>query len=414
MSWDPTIFLPDTTIGVIGGGQLGRMMALSARAMGYRLNVLDPDEAAPARPVADAFFQGAFTDSEAIKRLAQSSDMLVYEFEHIHTDALEQAARLKPLPQGVDIVRIAQHRALEKERLSRAGFPVAPYELIHSPSDIKSAIDKLGLPVVVKTTRGGYDGKGQWRLFTESDLVSFDRTLETIFAQWNVPESHQEGNGLNARARTEQFFHGVEPWQDRTHVPLIVERMIPFEKELSVIVARRADGLSKVFPVAENVHLNGILHQTVVPARVPEMVQRKAASLAEAIAHAFHVVGLLAVELFYLADGTLLVNELAPRPHNSGHYTLDAVSISQFEQFLRAVTHLPLGDIRLYSPVVMVNILGEHLPEVLKRMPTFDPRVRVHLYGKKVARRGRKMGHLNIVAEHIEEALEIVKTVGVE
>ena len=414
MSSEPTIFLPDTTIGIIGGGQLGRMMALSGRAMGYRLNVLDPDEAAPARFVADTFFQGSFTDQEAIKRLAQTSDVLVYEFEHIHTDALEHAARLKPLPQGVDIVRMAQHRTLEKEYLSRAGFPVAPYVLLHRPKDIMSAIDQLGFPLIVKTTRGGYDGKGQWRLFSESDRVPLEDAFETIFARAEAERRYQDRLGQTTHAQTEVPFDTSDSTSDLTRVPLIAERMIPFEKELSVIVARRADGLSKAFPVAENIHVNGILRQTIVPARVPEKIQQAATSMAEAIAHTFQVVGLLAVELFYGADGSLLVNELAPRPHNSGHYTLDAVSISQFEQFLRAVTHLPLGEVRLYSPVVMVNILGEHLPEMLKRMPTLDPRVRVHLYGKKEARRGRKMGHLNIVAEHIEEALEIVKTVGVE
>ncbi|PTQ55820.1 MAG: Phosphoribosylaminoimidazole carboxylase ATPase subunit [Candidatus Carbobacillus altaicus] len=427
MRMKTTPFLPDTTIGIIGGGQLGRMMALAGRAMGYRFNVLDPDEAAPARAIADTFFQGSFADTEGLMRLAEASDVLVYEFEHIDTHSLEMVARIKPLPQGVTILRLAQHRALEKEGLSAHGFPVAPYTLLRTPDDLIPALKKLGLPVVVKTTSGGYDGKGQWHIQTEGEIQIVRRAIEAVYANFRANRDDREPDRPTSITKEEMPLYdesldrvdrngrAVRGFlsSDLVRVPLIVERFIPYEKELSVIVSRRADGESQVFPVAENHHVDGILRRSIVPARVPDAVQKKAAVLATAIADAFGVVGLLAVELFYLPDGTLLINELAPRPHNSGHYTLDAVSTSQFEQFLRAVLHLPLGDVRLFTPVVMVNILGEHLPSLLKVLPTLDARVKVHLYGKKEARAGRKMGHLNILAESVEEALEVARTIGI-
>ncbi|WP_273000649.1 5-(carboxyamino)imidazole ribonucleotide synthase [Hydrogenibacillus schlegelii] len=388
--------LPGRTIGILGGGQLGRMIALAGRAMGYRFAVLDPAEEAPARPVADVFVRGDFSDRAALLRLGAASDVVVYEFEHLDAEAVAALAESVPVPQGTALLRLAQHRALEKAALSAGGFPVAPYAAIARPEDWPAALRTVGLPALLKTTTGGYDGKGQWRLRTAAEAAAAEAIVRAAF--------RETGAGRSGEARAEGDAAGAR---------FILERELAFRAELSVIVARRADGAMANFPPAENVHVRGILHRSIVPARVPKTVEERAVELARAIATHLDAVGLLAVEFFWLKDGALVVNELAPRPHNTGHYTLDAASTSQFEQFVRAVSGLPLGAVRLWSPVVMVNVLGEHLPALLKALPTLDPRFKVHLYGKAEARPGRKMGHVNILADSVEEALRLAEATGV-
>ncbi|GGA07514.1 N5-carboxyaminoimidazole ribonucleotide synthase [Paenibacillus marchantiophytorum] len=374
---DDKIIKPGATIGVLGGGQLGRMLALAGRNMGYRFVTLDPTEDAPCGQVADEQILANFDDVEAARKLAARSDVITYEFENVDAHVTNILMNESYVPQGSELLYTTQHRLREKRAIEAAGVPVAPYAEIGSAAELQEAVIRFGTPSVLKTATGGYDGKGQWVI----------RSLD------EVEEAYETLN----RAKTE----------------LVLEQFIHFDKELSVIAARSPRGEVKAFPAAENIHVHNILHQSIVPARIPVEVQQEAEQLAIRIAESLGVIGLIAVELFLTKDGQLYVNELAPRPHNSGHYTMEACRTSQFEQHVRAICNLPLGSTELLTPVVMVNLLGEHIEPLqsLIDQPGFleaedlGVSAKVHLYGKKEAKEKRKMGHINLLASNVQHAL---------
>ena len=361
------IILPGKTIGIIGGGQLGRMMALAAKEMGYKIAVLDPTKHSPCAQVADVEIVAPYDDLKAIQHLAEISDVVTYEFENIDYRCLQWLEKHAYLPQGSQLLNKTQNRFTEKNAIVKAGLPVAPYRLVKKQDELLEAITELSFPCVLKTTTGGYDGKGQVVLRSETDVV---------------------------RAR-----------ELASQAECILEKWVPFEKEISVIVTRSVSGETKVFPVAENIHVNNILHESIVPARITEELSQKGIEYAQVLADELQLVGTLAVEMFATADGEIYINELAPRPHNSGHYTLDACEISQFGQHIRAICNLPLGETILLKPVVMVNILGEHIEGVLKQVNRLTG-CYLHLYGKEEAKLQRKMGHVNILNENVEDALD--------
>nr|WP_041582242.1 5-(carboxyamino)imidazole ribonucleotide synthase [Salisediminibacterium selenitireducens] len=369
------VILPPKTVGILGGGQLGRMMAIAAKEMGYRTAVMEPAEDSPCAQVSDEEVVAGYADRDGAARLANVSDVLTFEFENIDGDTAEHLASSMYLPQGSSLLQITQDRKKEKEAIEAEGVPVAPWASIDSKAELDAAITRIGLPAVIKTTRGGYDGKGQAVLRETADAASAWRDLE--------------GKG-----------------------PFVLEAFIPFVTEISVIVSRGTNGDMTTFPVAENIHVNNILHQSIVPARVPQDVQAKAEDLARTLAESLGMIGTLAVEMFVTAEGGLYVNELAPRPHNSGHYTINACNVSQFAQHIRAICGLPLIEPELLKPVVMVNLLGEHMDGALAQMP-IRARAHWHLYGKHEARPGRKMGHVNILTDHIPDTLEDLKSWGI-
>ncbi|WWM64216.1 5-(carboxyamino)imidazole ribonucleotide synthase [Paenibacillus tundrae] len=374
------VLLPGrTTIGILGGGQLGRMLTLSGTAMGYRFVTLDPVADAPCGQVARQIEAG-YDDEAAARKLAEQCDVITYEFENVDADVAALLERESYVPQGSTLLYTTQHRLREKRAIEAAGVRVAPYREITNLDTMQAAVRELGVPCVLKTVTGGYDGKGQRIIREVSQAI----------------EAYEELASTGAE--------------------LVLEQFIKFDCEISVVVARSTQGEIKTFPVAENIHVDNILHTSIVPARVPTEIQLEAQRLAAAVAESMQAVGLLAVELFVAADGRLYVNELAPRPHNSGHYTMEACATSQFEQHIRAICGLPLGDTTLLSPVVMVNVLGEHLEGVIDRMGQSDTEAmelgvipKLHIYGKTEAKTGRKMGHVNLLCQDVEEGLQWIE-----
>ncbi|MEH6957087.1 5-(carboxyamino)imidazole ribonucleotide synthase [Neobacillus drentensis] len=358
--------IPGATIGIIGGGQLGRMMALAAKAQGFRIAVLEPTEDSPCGQVADIEVIGAYDDREAISKLAKVSDVITYEFENIDADTLMWLCNQAYVPQGPRLLTITQDRIKEKAAIQQSGVEVAPYEVINSLEDLFLKINTIGYPAVLKTARGGYDGKGQLVIREPQDLSKGEPLLK----------------------------HGA----------CVLEKWIPFEKELSVIVTRKLDGETSFLPVGENRHVENILDTTIVPARISEVLQSEAVLLAKKLADSLQLVGTLAVEMFLTSDGAIYINELAPRPHNSGHFSIEACETSQFEQHIRAICNWPLGNTGLLKPAVMVNLLGEHLENLYKEIPTMND-WKIHLYGKKEAKTKRKMGHVTILRDNVEVAL---------
>ncbi|AWX54107.1 5-(carboxyamino)imidazole ribonucleotide synthase [Brevibacillus brevis] len=363
---------PGSTLGLLGGGQLGRMIALAGRAMGYRFVTMDPTADAPCGQTADRQIVASYDDVEAAMQLASVSDVISYEFENVDAQVAEVLESRAYVPQGSRLLRITQNRIREKTAIREIGIPVAPFCVVNSLEDLQDAVRELGLPAVMKTATGGYDGKGQWVLRSEAELAEAYETL--------------------SKAGTE----------------LIVEQFVPFQMELSVIAARNPAGELAVFPVSENIHQENILHLSIVPARISAEVAARAEEIARTIVEKLDVIGLIAVELFLTEDGQLYVNELAPRPHNSGHFTMDACVTSQFEQHVRAVCNLPLGSTELLSSVVMVNILGEHLQPVIDQIDKLPHTAKLHLYGKAESKAKRKMGHINVLAPTVEEALTLI------
>jgi len=363
---------PGATIGIVGGGQLGRMLTIEAKKLGYTVGILDPEEDAPAAQVADFAMVADYADPAAVHALAEKCDVVTYEFENVVAGPLrEQAAALTRLHPSPGVLHIAQNREREKTFLSTQGFPCAPFEIVSNPEELAAAARKLGFPCVLKTADFGYDGKGQQKL-----AAGFDP---------------------------------IRTWVDFGGSRAVLEAWIPFEAELSVVCARWADGTVRPFPVAENLHRNHILDVSIVPARFSDEIKTRAMELAAAITDALDVVGLLAVEMFLTPGGDLLVNELAPRPHNSGHYTFDACVCSQFEQHIRAICNLPPGSTELLRPVVMTNLLGEVWGD--GAAPQWEhillnPALKLHLYGKAAAKPGRKMGHFCVLAPTLAEALD--------
>jgi 5-(carboxyamino)imidazole ribonucleotide synthase len=366
-------YLPGATIGLMGSGQLGRMFSIAARRMGYRVHVFSPEKGTPAGQFADKEVTAPYEDETAVRDFAKDLDLLTFEFENIPRQTIDWcAAECEVRPAGA-ILHIAQNRLREKDFLSAAGIPVAPYRAVHSEQELAAAIREIQTQAILKSAAFGYDGKGQ-RLIKETDQVE-------------------------------------EIWRDRPGDELILERAIDFEKEVSVIVARGPDGSMKTFPVCENLHRNHILDITVAPARVSPAVEKTAADLARTIAEKMELIGLLAVEMFVQRDGSLLVNELAPRPHNSGHWTIEGCATSQFEQHLRAVCGLPLGSTEILRPSAMANLLGDLWqggePNWVAALAVQG--VRLHLYGKHHPRPRRKMGHLTALASTAEAAIAAVR-----
>ena len=366
---------PGSTIGIIGGGQLGRMLAIAARQMDYKTVVLDPDSNCPAGQVADRVIRSEYSDIKASSELAALADVVTYEFENVDADSVSSAEKHKPVRPSSSVLRTTQNRLHEKKALLEAGIPVANFRKVGSLRDLEDAASVLGYPMVLKTATEGYDGKGQSIIHGEHDLaISYGQ--------------------LNAR-----------------NVELIVEQFVSFKAEVSTICARTIDGMTATFDPSENIHRNHILDTSIVPARIEEAVTDKARIIAADIAEKLDVIGLIAVEMFVTQENEILVNELAPRPHNSGHYTMDGCDTSQFEQLVRVLAGMPITLPKLHSPTVMVNLLGE-IWEDTGGNPDWQralelPGVSLHLYGKSAARVGRKMGHINVVAETVEEALYI-------
>ena len=366
---------PGSTIGIIGGGQLGRMLAIAARQMDYKTVVLDPDSNCPAGQVADRVIRSDYSDLKASSELAALADVVTYEFENVDADSVSSAEKHKPVRPSSSVLRTTQNRLHEKKALLQAGIPVANFRKVDSLRDLEDAASVLGYPMVLKTAIEGYDGKGQSIIDGERDLaISYDQ--------------------LSAR-----------------NVDLIVEQFVSFKAEVSTICARTIDGMTATFDPAENIHRNHILDTSIVPARIDDSVTDKARIIATDIAEKLDVIGLIAVEMFVTQENDILVNELAPRPHNSGHYTMDGCDTSQFEQLVRILAGMPITLPKLHSPTVMVNLLGE-IWEDTGGNPDWQRAlemsgVSLHLYGKSGARVGRKMGHINVVAETVEEALYI-------
>jgi 5-(carboxyamino)imidazole ribonucleotide synthase len=376
------------TLGVMGGGQLGRMFVHAAQAMGYFTAVLDPDANSPAGRVSHRHIQTDYTDSAGLQQLAQCSAAITTEFENVPAPALRELAQLKPVSPGADAVAIAQDRAAEKAHFDKCGVPCAPYAVIETPAQLDAALSAHLLPGILKTSRMGYDGKGQVRV--------------------------KDAEALRAA------------WQDLKQVPCVLEKMLPLALECSVIVARGRDGQMVNFPVQRNLHRDGILAVTeVYEGHLPSDLQAQAVAAARAIAVGVNYVGVLCVEFFVLQDGSMVVNEMAPRPHNSGHYTLDACDQSQFDLQVRTLAGLPLTQPRQHSPAIMLNLLGDvwFNDQGVMRLPDWAavlalPGAHLHLYGKTEARKARKMGHLNItgatVAEVKKTALQAAAILGIE
>ncbi|MEY2497625.1 MAG: 5-(carboxyamino)imidazole ribonucleotide synthase [Verrucomicrobiota bacterium] len=365
-------YLPGAPIGVMGSGQLGRMFAVAARRMGYRVHIFSPERDSPAGQLADREIAAPYRDEKAVRAFAGEVDLITFEFENIPLETIEWAASECEVRPAGSVLHLAQHRLREKDFLSGAGIPVAPYRAVRSAAELSAALEEIGRPAILKSAAFGYDGKGQQLIVSGNDLA--------------------------------------EIWRARSGDELILERAIDFEKEVSVIVARGPDGAAATFPVCENLHRSHILDLTVVPARVDDVTKRTAAELATAIAEKMELVGLLAVEMFLEGDGQLLVNELAPRPHNSGHWTIEGCVTSQFEQHVRAVCGLPLGSTEIIQPASMANLLGDlwqggepNWAAALKIKG-----VHLHLYGKREPRPGRKMGHLTALAPSAEAAMTAV------
>lgn len=361
--------MPGQTIGIIGGGQLGQMMALSAKYAGFKIIVLDPTPHCPAGQVADEQIVAPYADVQAIEELAAKSDVLTYEFENVDLKALDDVADRVAIPQGTELLRITKNRLREKTFLNQAGMKTAPFVAVKSRDDLVTAISKLGYPCVLKTCEGGYDGHGQLVLHQQSDLDNPE--VEKILAL---------GDDI------------LEGWVD-------------FQLECSVMVARNASGETSVFPVSENIHWNEILHESIVPARISPATAKRAQEMAEKIAHALDLRGILGVEMFVTSAGEIYINELAPRPHNSGHYSIEACNFSQFAIHDRAICNWPLPKIKLLHPAVMVNVLGQHVAgakELIATKPTWH----FHDYGKAEVRHNRKMGHITILTDDLEQTLK--------
>lgn len=365
--------LPGATIGVLGSGQLGRMFALAARELGYRIHVYSPDSDSPAGQVADREYAARYDDLAALREFSRGVKVVTFEFENVPAGSTAAAAEAAPVRPDGQVLHITQNRLREKTFLVENGFPVTPFRRVRELSDLEAAVRDLGLPGVLKTADFGYDGKGQQKLTSPGQLAAAVAALK-----------------------------GADG---------IYEAFVDFEKEVSVVGARTLGGEFRAFPVFENTHSHHILDVTFAPAAIAPGLAAQAVELARGILEKLSVVGLLTVEMFVTRDGRVLVNELAPRTHNSGHLTIDACATSQFEQQVRAVCGLPLGSTELRQPAAMANLLGDLWSggEPNWAAALEDPQVKLHLYGKAEPRPGRKMGHLNATGATVEEAVQRVR-----
>lgn len=365
-----TAILPAATIGIIGGGQLGQMMALSAKSMGYHVGVLDPTPNAPAGQVSDFQIVAEYNDQNALKRLANKCDLLTYEFENADQTALARVQKETNvvLPQGVDLLRITSDRLNEKNFLRDHGLPTTDFAKVSSPAELQAAVCKVGLPAILKTVSGGYDGHGQQDINSDQDLAAL---------------LHEWPSGLLA----------------------ILEKRVDFVKEISIMVSRDRDDVVKLWPLTENQHKNHILHLSFAPAAVSEAVLLAVKKEVTKLAQQINLRGVLGVEMFLTADDKIIINELAPRPHNSGHLTIEACNVSQFEGHIRSICGLPIEDPRLSQPAMMRNLLGEDLIKARQDLVK-HPEWHFHDYGKAEVRPERKMGHIIVLGQ---EAIKKLK-----
>jgi 5-(carboxyamino)imidazole ribonucleotide synthase len=369
------VILPGTTLGLLGGGQLGRMFTSAARTMGYDVIVLDPDPASPAAHFATEHLCADFDDAKALEVLATRCAAVTTEFENPSAESLAWLAARVPVRPGASAVAIAQDRIREKTFFAENGFPVGAFAIIQSDSDFQAQGGAIQFPAILKTARFGYDGKGQVRV--SSLPMARERFLE---------------------------------WRG---VPCVLEQLLPLKLEVSVVLARGIDGAIATFPVVENQHQNGILDISIAPARISTNLAIEAQDIAQRLAEKLDYCGVLAVEFFVIDDENsnekILINEIAPRPHNSGHYTIDACRTSQFEQQVRALCGLPLGPVTQHTPAVMVNLLGDVWKNNVLAADKIliEPNVKLHLYGKREARDGRKMGHYTVLGVDIDIALAV-------
>jgi len=369
------MILPGATLGMLGGGQLGRMFTTAAQTMGYKVVVLDPDTHSPAGIIADQHICAKYTDETALNQLAQLCDAITTEFENIPASTLSFLEAQTIVHPSSKALASTQNRIVEKQFISDLDIAVAPFAAIRSHDDIDAIKQTFTFPAILKLANFGYDGKGQVVCQTIDDVYSAFDSLD--------------------------------------QAECVLEQRINLDREISTVLARSQDGKISFFPVAENVHVNGILHSTTVPSTVTESLRSRAIEMASTIADGLNYVGTMAVEFFISKEGDVIANEIAPRPHNSGHYTVDACPTSQFEQQVRMLCGLPAGNSDLISPVVMINLLGDvwgqsspHWQHLLQQ-----PKIKLHLYGKKEARAGRKMGHFNVLADNTENAAQLAETV---
>lgn len=379
--------LPGSTIGILGSGQLGRMLALAARPSGYRIHVFSPERDTPAGQVADLEMCAAYDDLDAVRAFARGVDVVTYEFENVPANTAVACQQFAPLRPGPQALHIAQNRLREKTFFVENGLPTAPFAAVHSLADLHNGLAEIGCPAVLKTAVSGYDGKGQIKIMHPDEAAA--------------------------------------AWLAAGQVDCILEGWVEFERELSVVAARGLDGRFAHYGVIENSHAHHILDVSQAPADVPTAVPAQAIEMVRTVMEALDVVGVLCVEFFLTGDGRLLLNEMAPRPHNSGHLTIEACVTSQFEQQCRAVCGLPLGDTRYRQPAAMANLLGDlwfsqrrettgGRAETQRKEPDWTavlrlPNIKVHLYGKREARPGRKMGHLTALANSVDEAERMVR-----
>lgn len=373
MTKDKAPILPGSTLGVLGSGQLGRMFAIAARRMGYRVHTLSPDTDTPTGQIADVEVVADYDDLDAVRKFASGVSVVTFEFENVSAAATSAAAKVAPVRPAGEVLHTTQHRLREKTFLSKHGFPVTPFRAVRTAEDLRSAAAELKLPAILKTAGFGYDGKGQ------AKLTTVEQGEEIL----------RNGNGQE----------------------YILEALVDFDREVSVVGARGIDGCFSHWGVIENAHRNHILDVSTSPAAVPPEIEREAVEIARAILSQLDVVGVLCVEFFLTRSGKLLVNELAPRPHNSGHLTVDAHITSQFEQQLRAVCGLPLGATQLLRPAAMANLLGDEWSDGEPNWPAAlaMPNVKLHLYGKSEARPGRKMGHITALADTPGDAAALAR-----
>lgn len=365
------VILPPQTIGIIGGGQLGRMMAIAARYKGYRIVVLDPTPNCPTAHVSDEQIVAPYENMDAIKELTDKSDVITYEFENVDLEAARYIESKGKLPQGAYALQITQNREAEKTLMRDAGLPVAPFSIVKNEDEVRQAFTETNFPAVIKTCTGGYDGKGQLKLKSAEDVESAVEFVEQVGT-------------------------------------FIIEEWITFDTEISVVFTRSIDGDITYFPLAQNEHKDHILHITYAPAAVSETVKEKALAAAETLAEKINVVGTFAIEMF-VKDDDIYINEMAPRPHNSGHYTIEACNVSQFSQHIRAICGLPLPEIKQLNEAMMFNVLGEDMPRALAACEEL-PEASVHLYGKEEVKEKRKMGHVTFTAKTFRELLILTQS----
>ncbi|MCP9442269.1 MAG: 5-(carboxyamino)imidazole ribonucleotide synthase [Nitrospira sp.] len=370
------ILEPGSVLGVLGGGQLGAMFAGAARRMGYRVAVWDPDPDAPAHVVADRSFVSSFFDAQSFEAFSRFVHAITFEWENVPAELCERFEQCHPVRPSSAVLRTIQDRIAQKQFLVASALPVPAFVPLDSPTQLAEAVKQVGLPAVCKTVRSGYDGKGQWIIRQPAEVEMVVHALQ-------------------------QMESSCSKW--------ILEQLVPFEREVSALVVRGHDGECRTYPAVYNLHEGGILRLTCVPSSLPPETEQTVASLARQAVEELNGIGVFCVEFFETSKG-FLINEIAPRPHNSGHYTMDACTVSQFEQQVRVLCGMPLGEIRLLSPAAMVNLLGAEAQAVTTgqqyRELTSVPGAVLHLYGKRVVRPGRKMGHVTFLAERAEETVE--------